>query len=433
MGSHYNGLNLGLCYIAAVLNQRGHACRIYNGDYLDSEVYPDQVQLFNGIDSYKVAHSNSNHPIWQETVQAILASEPDFVGLSIFTADFPAARIVASLLKERRPETRVVVGGPHVTVSGGKVLEECPAIDYAVVGEGEFAMRDLVDGVAPETVPGLVWRRDGKVVSGLPAAPIEDLDALPFPDRAHFHPPGARYNTHFVLTSRGCPNCCTFCASPRIWNHRVHFRSIDSVVAELQALKDSGQRFVQFQDDTFTYRKERLLGLMDEMVKRELGLSWICDTRLTCIDAEILEAMKRAGCARVKVGIESGSPRILKAIRKGITPELALEKTALIKSVGLGLGVYFMIGFPGETNEDARQTIELAKRIGADYYSLSIVAPYLGTEIYNDHVASGAVSEKNHWEYFFHQSKELILTSGIDPAIVDEFLALNQYGKGKRI
>ena len=267
----------------------------------------------------------------------------------------------------------------------------------------------------------------------MPAAPIEDLDALPFPDRAHFHPPGARYNTHFVLTSRGCPNCCTFCASPRIWNHRVHFRSIDSVVAELQALKDSGQRFVQFQDDTFTYRKERLLGLMDEMVKRELGLSWICDTRLTCIDAEILEAMKRAGCARVKVGIESGSPRILKAIRKGITPELALEKTALIKSVGLGLGVYFMIGFPGETNEDARQTIELAKRIGADYYSLSIVAPYLGTEIYNDHVASGAVSEKNHWEYFFHQSKELILTSGIDPAIVDEFLALNQYGKGKRI
>lgn len=263
---------------------------------------------------------------------------------------------------------------------------------------------------------------------------IENLDLIPFPEREMNYPPESKYLSHFVITSRGCPNNCSFCASPVIWNRKVRFRSIGNVIEELKYLKSKGHDFIQFQDDTFTFNKSRLMSLLQSMIDEKLNLRWICDTRLNCIDKEILERMKEAGCQRVKVGIESGNREILKKINKGITPEIAIEKTKLIHEVGLEVTAYFMIGFPGETTEDAKETIALAKKIQADYYSLSIVAPYFGTEIYNDFIKGDSSGKlKDHWEYFFHQSREMILTSKIDAETIDEFLALNDFSKGKRV
>jgi len=144
--------------------------------------------------------------------------------------------------------------------------------------------------------------------------------------------------------------------------------------------------------------------------------------------------MKEAGCVRVKVGVESGSRNILKMINKRISPELILHKTNLIKKIGLSFTAYFMIGFPGETDVQVMETIELARKIRADYYSLSVVAPYYGTKLYHDFINNNGYEEiKDHWEYFFHHSKDMILTSGISKEMIDAFWSLNDYGEGTRI
>jgi radical SAM superfamily enzyme YgiQ (UPF0313 family) len=434
MGSHYNGINMGLCYISSVLNESGNVCKIYNADYLDSDKYADQIKLFEGTQMFKKIHQDCEHPIWLEVVDNILCFEPNYVGFTVYSADYPAAGIISAHLKKKRPDVKIVVGGPHITVGKKIPFEETPDFDYGVVGEGEYSMRDLVSGKPLPEIPGLIWRDSGKVIINPPASSIGDLDDIPFPDRTNFYPEGRKYNSHFVLTSRGCPNDCTFCASPRIWNRKVRFRSVGNVMDELRELAGKGVKFIQFQDDTFTFSKKRVLELSARIISEGLKFEWICDTRLNCIDEEILLAMKDAGCIRVKVGIESGSRKILKQINKQITPEMAIEKTALIRKTGLQFTAYYMIGFPDETNEDALETIELAKKVGADYNSLSIVSPYYGTEIYNQYLArNNDVVMKKHWEYFFHQSKEMILTTKIDEKTVNEFLELNNYSKGKRV
>ena len=145
--------------------------------------------------------------------------------------------------------------------------------------------------------------------------------------------------------------------------------------------------------------------------------------------------MKRAGCIRIKIGAESGSDRILKLIRKGVTKEKIRKTVTLIKEAGLPLTVYFMTGFPQETNEDLRQTIEFAQELDADYNSLSILAPYYGTEIWDNLENSGKKPDREHWDYFYHQSQEMLLNDDLDPELIGQFWALNDtpLGEKKRV
>jgi len=435
LGSHYNGVPLGLCYITAVLNDNGHACAIYNADYLDKKTYSSQIEMLNATEHYRAIHEDPDHSIWKEAADTILEYHPDFVGFSIYTANLPGAEIIASHLKRRQPGIRIVVGGAHASLAGSRILAESPSIDAVVRGEGEYAMLELANGKPVAEISGLDWRKDGVVISNEKREMIQDLDTLSLPDRASLYPAGRNDEAYALITSRGCPHNCFFCASPMIWDRRVRFRGTESVIQELQNLKSKGHRLVQFQDDCLTFGRKRFTELLDRMISEKLDLEWICESRLNTLTPDVVALMKEAGCIRVKVGVESGSPEILKRVNKGITTEQVIEKTRLIKAAGLEITAYFMIGFPGETNAQARQTIDLAKKISADYYSLSILAPYYGTRIYENFVAEaeGSQERQAHWEYFFHQNRDLLLTSGIEEAVIEEFLALNDYGKGSRV
>jgi len=238
-----------------------------------------------------------------------------------------------------------------------------------------------------------------------------------------------------VITGRGCPYSCSYCASKKIWGQKVRFRTPDNIIKELIHLKRNfNSPLVYFVDDTFTLRKERAKEICRKMINNNLNLKWKCDTRVDCIDYELADLMKKAGCIRIKIGVESGSDRILKEIKKGLTKDKIRKGAEVIKKVSLPLTVYLMAGFPNETNEDIKETIEFAKEIDADYYSLSVVAPYLGTEIYEDFLRSNKNLDNEHWEYFYHQSKYVILTNNIDHKLIEEFFALNDRpGKGKRV
>jgi radical SAM superfamily enzyme YgiQ (UPF0313 family) len=206
------------------------------------------------------------------------------------------------------------------------------------------------------------------------------------------------------------------------------------VVEEVKYVHDKfGTKFFYFVDDTFTLNKKRTKKICELLIKSNLDITWICDTRLDTIDKELLQLMKESGCIRVKIGVESGSERILKMVKKKITKKQIKDSVTLIKKVGIELTIYLMIGFPTETEEEVRETLDFARELDPTYYSLSILAPYPGTEIYVDVIRNGITLPKEHWEYFFHQSKDMILTDNIDENLIEECLLLNEKNGKVRI
>ena len=433
MGSHYNGLHLGIAYIAAFLKQHGYQVRVYNADYYDDTAYANQRELFDNSAMYKSALEDSGHPIWQEIKNKIIAFAPDLVGITMLTANYAAARNIARIVKSINENIKVVVGGAHPTLDpeGTLAVNE---FDYVVRGEGEFALLELAGGSEMEQIRGLSFRQGSLPVHNEKRPFIEDLDTLPFPERNSFLNDTNHLELGYVVTGRGCPFACAYCASPQLWQRTFRLRSVPNIMAELEYLKaNHGSKMIHFADDTFTASKSRTGELCQQIIDRKLDIQWVCDTRVDRLDEKLLSLMKKAGCIRIKIGVESGSDRMLKKIRKAFTTENVRKAVRLIKKCEIPLTVYLMTGFPGETDEDLKQTIAFARELDADYYSLSVLAPYYGTEIWKMAEESGRKLDKEHWEYFYHQSQEMILNNNISPELLSEFFSLNERGKGGRV
>ena len=434
MNSHFNGLSLGLSYIAAVLSKNGHEVRIYNADYKSSKNYADQRGIFESYDNYKKILSNLNHPLWLEVKKNIKRYSPDIVGISMLTGTYKSAENVARIAKELNDDVVVAVGGTHPTVLPEETIKN-KYFDYVVRGEGEYMFLDFVNSVRIEDILGLTYvNKKGEIVNNPDREFIEDLDLLPFPRRDLYINDTRHMDYGYIMTGRGCPFECAFCASKKVWKRYVRFRSPENVVEEVKHVYDKyGTRLFYFVDDTFTLNKKRTKEICELLVESDLDISWICDTRVDTIDEELLRLMKESGCVRVKIGVESGSERIIKMMKKRITKKQVREAISLIKKIGIDLTIYLMVGFPTETEEEMRETLDFARELDPTYYSLSILAPYPGTEIYDDVIRSGIKLPKEHWEYFFHQSKDMILTDNIDENLIEECLSLNEKNGKVRI
>jgi radical SAM superfamily enzyme YgiQ (UPF0313 family) len=434
MNSHFNGLSLGLSHIAAVLSKKGYEVKIYNADYKSSENYADQREIFESYDNYKKILSNLNHPLWLEVKENIESVSPDIIGITMLTGTYKSAENVGRIAKELNKDMDVVVGGTHATVLPEETIKN-KYFDYVVRGEGEYTFLDLVNGVRIEDIQNLTYINEkGEIVNNPDREFIEDLDSLPFPSRDLYLNETRYMDYGYIMTGRGCPFECTFCASKKVWKGHVRFRSPENVVEEVKHVYDKyGTKFFYFVDDTFTLNKKRSKKICELLVESNLDISWICDTRVDTIDEELLRLMKESGCVRMKIGVESGSERILKMVKKKITKRQIRDSVSLIKKVEIDLTIYLMIGFPTETKEEMRETLEFARELEPTYYSLSILAPYPGTEVYDDVIRSGVKLPKEHWEYFFHQSKDMILTDNIDENLIEECLSLNEINGKVRI
>lgn len=408
MGSHYNGLHLGLAYIGAVLRQKGHTVALYNADYLPQNWYPDQKAIFSGFEDYKTAHGLA-HQIWHEVEEQIREFMPEVVGITMCTGTYRSAQNVAMVAKRASPKARVIVGGPHPTLNMN--VQKLYWFNSVVRGEGEYL------SLSPLKQEQKVLRRP-------------DLDKLPFPMRDSFINDTEHMDLGNIITGRGCPNQCTYCASPAIWNRKVRFRKTESVVEEVKGLQRMRVETVKFCDDTFNLSIDRTAELCKELAL--LGVEWVCDARVDRLTERLLHLMKIGGCQRIKVGIESGSDRILKRVKKGFTVGQARRGIELIHQAGIPLTVYLMCGFPSETDEDLEQTLELARWAEADYYSVSVFTPYFGTAVWKELEEQGRLPDKNHWELFYHQSGEMIANDKLSRKAVDRLLALNDKG-GERV
>jgi anaerobic magnesium-protoporphyrin IX monomethyl ester cyclase len=372
---------LGVQYVAAALLARGCEVRV-----LDAA-----ARYFDHDFDWIVAEAE--------------AFAPDLVGFSLFTRWVWHAYRLVERFRGRFP--LLVAGGAHATVCPDETLRH--GFDVAVIGEAEETIVQLVDAVEGRTpldaIPGIRFRAaDGTLHSGPPARFIPDLDALPLPqlaqdlfERHWYDPSGREVIPGGILTSRGCPARCTFCAN-YVTGRGFRYRSAEHVVAELNAYHARcGATFFPCWDDALTANLPRLYHLCD-VIERDIAFPfrWSAITRATMVKPELLRAMKRAGLVHINFGVESGDDAILKAIKKGITTAHVVRALEWAKAEGLRTACNFMLGFPQETPAALERTLRFMERIAPlvdSFSTLGVLVPFPGTPLYDDYHAAYGFTE----------------------------------------
>src|SRR3972149_6604728 len=286
-----------------------------------------------------------------EAVDRVRNSEPKIVGIySMFSMKTPALRM-ARLLRDHCQ--MLVAGGPLPTLRPEDFMEE---FDIAGVGEGEKTMLELAEAVeggrSLSTIKGIVYKEK------------------------------FGYTVTSVITSRGCPFQCDFC-SRAVFGHKFRTRSAANVVNEMEDVKSLGYERIWFSDDCFTLNKKRLLSICDELIRRRLDIEWECLSRVDTIDMETAQKMKRAGCVRVFFGLESGNDAVLKLMHKRASVKEAKRAVLTSKTAGIKVGAFFIVGYPGETDETILDTLRFASSLPLDYLSFSVPYPIPGTSLYD--------------------------------------------------
>lgn len=339
------------------------------GAMLRSHGYP--VDIFNAYDRGRT-HSNIRYVIEHD--------KPDVVGFSILHANRWGGIDIARLVKEVHPQATTIFGGVGATFLWEHFLDHFPEIDYIVRGEGEHSFLELVrfleKGKAgpPIDIQGIAFRRKGQPHKTPDREPVADLDSLPMPaDYFRFQ--------HVSLT-RGCPADCTFCGSPAIWKRKVRFHSADYFVSQITKLHKKGITFFFVSDDTFTLNKNRVIKICKRIIEKQLPIAWTAISRVDCVDAELLEWMRRAGCTQISYGVESGSPTIRRLFKKNTRAEAIHAAFALTSRFGMMARAYFIYGAPGESDETIQESLEMIRKIrplSAIFYILDL---FPGTALY---------------------------------------------------
>jgi anaerobic magnesium-protoporphyrin IX monomethyl ester cyclase len=332
-----------------------------------------------------------------EGIKRLLFFKPDFIGISATSPGYPMARDVANILKEHT-DAPICLGGVHVSARPHESLLECEAIDMVVVGEGEQSLLEIIKQMEDkkplaDSFPpaGVLWRNNRDIIEGPPGEFIEDLDGLPFPSYELFAVRNSRPPVYFdfglypsvnVMTSRGCPSRCVFCASKLTMGPRYRTFSPSYIFELISYLKkDFGVRFISFTDDTFTIQKQRVYELCDMFQRADMDIKWTCFSRADGMDKGLAKAMRKAGCVGLNFGIETGSPTMLSLIGKGSRLEDSINAVDAARSAGLRIVCSFMTGFPKETPEMAEDTIDFAVRLNPDLAMFNSLVPYPGTPV----------------------------------------------------
>ncbi|MFO8072512.1 MAG: radical SAM protein [Polyangia bacterium] len=338
----------------------------------------------------------------------ISRAAPDVVGVTAMTQTLIDVVRVVELVRARAPGARVVLGGPHVHLFPRETLD-LPGVDYLVLGEGEIAFAELLERIddpdALKRVAGIAFRdeRGEAVITSRPAF-IDDLDGLPFPARdlvdvnLYDSVLAASHPVTTVFTSRGCPYKCSFCDRPHL-GKKFRARSAGDVVDELEQCVEMGIREFLVYDDTFTVKRERVLAICREILRRGLDIGFDVRARVDTVDREMLEWLARAGCRGIHYGVEAGTEKILTVLRKGIDLQLVERAFAETRRVGIPSLAYFMIGSPSETRADIEESFRVARRLDPDYLHLTILTPFPGTQIYEQGLRDG-VFERDVWREF---------------------------------
>ena len=383
--------SIGLAYIAAVLRKNGISVTVL-------DAYVNQLGI-------------------EEILAEIKSRKIDILGISLLTTSVVVTTLIIKEVRAQLPEVKIVLGNVHASLFGDDLLRDHLA-DFIIHREGEYTFGELAKALKDNTdiqkVKGLSFRKDGQIVHTEPRPLIEDLDELPFPawdlfplENYHSDPrtevfPGETEMQ--LLTTRGCPNACTFCSSrtERNMGMKYRMRSAKNIADEIQYMHEHFQtRVFGCMDLAFPLVKKHAMSLFDEIIKRGLGkkIAWMTECRVKPLDYETLTRMKEAGCVRINFGFESGNNRILELLKKNFTTEDAEKAVDMARRAGIEVDGMFMIGLPTETEDEIKQTIDFAVKLKVRYAIFNIFVPYPGCELYDTLTAEDKI-KFNSWSDF---------------------------------
>jgi radical SAM superfamily enzyme YgiQ (UPF0313 family) len=396
---------LGIGYVASYLEKAGH-----------------QVVIVD-------AHSENLNQ--EKTVDKILSFNPEVVGFTATTHNRLQTIKVIEELKKRNSSLMIIVGGPHFSLSDEDALKMVPEIDCVVKREGEITTKELLEAwpnqAKLKNVLGISYRAsDGRIISNQDRPFIKELADLPFPawhlydlDKYQKRIYGTDFRTIGVISARGCPNVCTFCCNAAFCKSILRLRDPENFVDELEFLNQKyGFEGFNFWDDTLTVSKEHVMGICQEIIRRGLAIKWYARARVNTIDKEMIETMKRAGCVRISFGIESGSPRVLKAIKKNITLDQARKAVLLSSRAGMIVSLNFIVNLPTETMADLKMTADLIRELRqipnvSASYGFALIYP--GTEMEKFAKENDILPRNFSWNSPYYGQKARI--TGEDPSV----------------
>jgi len=339
---------------------------------------------------------------FNDLVEYIKKSNPLLVGISALTAYYGGMKILSRNLRQALPNIVLVLGGVHPSSVPKYAINECNA-DFVVIGEGEETLLELARAIEYgdtdyAMIKGIAYHEGDEVKITAKRDLIADLDALPIPAWSKINPntyPKIPHGTILkytqiapILSTRGCPFECAYCASCRFWGQKIRFRSPSKIVDEIQYLHEKfGIREIHFWDDNLTLKRDHIIGICKEIIKRKLNhmaFSTPNGVKVDTLDVKVMRWMKAAGFYSFTFAIESGSSRILREMGKKISLAKIVQNTVIAHEIGIKLNSFFMIGFPGDTMETIRKTMQLANSIPLDYRTFFILKPLPGSKIFID-------------------------------------------------
>jgi anaerobic magnesium-protoporphyrin IX monomethyl ester cyclase len=401
-GINYNTPPLGILYLAAVLEKEGISIQV-----LDA-----------AIEGFSL----------DGTFEKIKSLSPRIIGLSVCTPDYRIIDKFAFLLKRQFPDIKIVMGGPHPTLDPEGVLS-FPHIDFVIRGEGEYSFlefcRALLNGDQSNlgNILGLSYKENGRVIHNPDQPRIDDLDELPLAARhlirlMKYRNYGRVYKRKPVgvmITSRGCPLQCIFCAH-EIFGRKYRFMSAARVVEEIKLLQERyGVKEILFREDNFTANRKRVFEFCDILIKERIDITWMCLADANSITEEMAVRMKEAGCWHIGIGVESGNQEIINVLKKNIQLERVEMVFNFLHKVGIKTLAFFMIGNYTDTKETIEETIRFANRLNTDFAIFTITTPFPKTELFDLAVSHGLItnfdlSQVSNNPLMFRQKQPILRT-----------------------
>jgi radical SAM superfamily enzyme YgiQ (UPF0313 family) len=405
-GRYNNNPPYGLGVLASIVRELGIDAKIIN---LNHEVLKASCQVEPGCEHFDFTK------VWQDKLQEVLTDfQPDLVGVTcLFTMTHQSFKEVVRCIS--KSEVPIIAGGVHVTNDVDRVLEDIPELDAVVIREGELALSALLSHLNGNTHPELgqlVFNQNQKIVKYLnEVRPSEkDIDVHPAMDLmqveelsqfgcvgayTYLKEKGTTVST--VLSNRGCRGKCTFCCVAQFNGRGVRKRDVTSVVDEIERLRDAyGVTHIAWLDDDLLADRQRCISLFGEIQKRNLGVTWDASNGLiaaSCTE-DVIQAAAESGCIGLVIGVESGSPEILREIKKpGTVDSFRKAAQVLEKFPQIYSNAFLMIGFPNETMSQIQQTIDLAFELGLDWYKINTLQPLPSTPIYDAMLGNGMIEQ----------------------------------------
>jgi len=369
---------LGIAYMAAVLEENN----------IDVEI----------IDAAALEMS------WEALEDNIRRISPGLVAVTALTPTIDKALQTAELAKKTCPQATVVMGGYHPTFNYPEMLDK-DYVDIVVMGEGEFTLLDLVEtldeGGDLKNVRGIAY--EGGVTPPRPL--ISDLDELPFPARHllpmdHYKILNMKLHTATMVSGRGCPMQCSFCASAALHGNKLRMRSPENVVDEMEHLvNDHNSGMIAFMDDTFTLKPSRVEEICDEIKRRDMDVYWGCTARADTLSEKLLRKLSDSGCITMFLGVESADQQQLDRVNKQMTIEKIRQAFKLSRENDIRTIASVVLGMPGDTKESIGRTIKFVRELNPSYALFSLATPYPGTRFYQEAVQDNLIKVKDWSKY----------------------------------